>query len=268
MFYDLYIELCEKKNVTPTRAAVEMGISKATPTTWKKRGLTPQGETLNKIANYFGVSTDYLFGIEKTPVQKDGGKGAHLMNGNLAYREERREERINGKVVAMSPRPSFNHNRIAENIDFIFRTYLKGKKCVPLGDGYDLYLSEEDHFIPDFMVVCDRDKIKLDGVHGAPDLVVEVLSPRTMKNDKSYKKDAYAKYGVREYWIVSPDGEFVEVYLLDEGCFVLKDVYTFQPWTKEILTEEERTAVVTKFKCSLYDDLEISLSEVFGGLLP
>lgn len=74
MFYDLYIELCEKKNVTPTRAAVEMGISKATPTTWKKRGLTPQGETLNKIANYFGVSTDYLLGIEKAPIQSDGRK--------------------------------------------------------------------------------------------------------------------------------------------------------------------------------------------------
>ena len=67
MFYDLYLELCKEKGVTPTRAAIEIGISKATPSTWKKRGLTPQGETLNKIANYFDVSTDYLLGNVSEP---------------------------------------------------------------------------------------------------------------------------------------------------------------------------------------------------------
>ena len=127
------------------------------------------------------------------------------MNGNLAYQEDWREELIGGKLVAMSPRPAFNHNRISENIDFIFRGYLRGKKCTPLGDGYDLYLDENNHFIPDFMIVCDRDKIQMDGVHGAPDLVVEVLSPSTAQNDRGHKKEVYAKCGVREYWIVSPD---------------------------------------------------------------
>ena len=68
MFYDLYLELCKERNVSPTRAAIEIGISKATPTTWKKRGLTPQGETLNKIAAYFGVSTDYLLGNVTDPL--------------------------------------------------------------------------------------------------------------------------------------------------------------------------------------------------------
>lgn len=67
MFYDLYLELCKERNVSPTRAAIEIGISKATPTTWKKRGLTPQGETLNKIAAYFRVSTDYLLGNVTVP---------------------------------------------------------------------------------------------------------------------------------------------------------------------------------------------------------
>ena len=65
MFYDLYLDLCKKKNVSPTKAALDIGISKATPSTWKKRGLTPQGDTLNKIASYFGVSTDYLLGQEQ-----------------------------------------------------------------------------------------------------------------------------------------------------------------------------------------------------------
>lgn len=64
MFYDVFVSLCNEKKVTPTRAALDIGLSKSTPTTWKKRGLTPQGETLHKIAQYFNVSTDYLLGNE------------------------------------------------------------------------------------------------------------------------------------------------------------------------------------------------------------
>lgn len=76
---------------------------------------------------------------------------------------------------------------VSGNIFGIFRDYLKGKKCTPIQDSFDLYLDDENQFVPDFMVVCDTDKIKPDGVYGAPDLVVEVLSPSTAKNDKGYK---------------------------------------------------------------------------------
>ncbi len=65
MFYDVYLELCKKKKVSPTRAAIEIGLSKSTPTTWKQRGLTPQGDTLSKIADYFNVTVDYLLGTEQ-----------------------------------------------------------------------------------------------------------------------------------------------------------------------------------------------------------
>ncbi|MDE6935567.1 MAG: Uma2 family endonuclease [Oscillospiraceae bacterium] len=191
------------------------------------------------------------------------------MNSNLAYQEDPREELIGGKVVAMFPRPAFNHNRVAENIDFMFRSFLKGKACVPLGDGYDLFLSEDHHFIPDFMVVCDRDKIRRDGVHGAPDLVVEVLSPTTARNDKTVKKAAYAKSGVREYWIVDPEGKSIEIYLNQDGDLVLHDVHALIPdWMLAKMTVEELAEVVTQFRCSLYEDLEISIADVFNGLLP
>lgn len=98
MFYDLYLELCKEKNVTPTRAALEIGISKATPTTWKKRGLTPQGETLNKIASYFGVSTDYLLGNVSEPY-------FHLDNDRIkreinSYSDEEKTPTQEGKRVA------------------------------------------------------------------------------------------------------------------------------------------------------------------------
>ena len=64
MFYDRFKQLCEKKGVSCNKAAREIGLSNATPTKWKKTGATPVGETLDRIAAYFDVSTDYLLGIE------------------------------------------------------------------------------------------------------------------------------------------------------------------------------------------------------------
>lgn len=186
------------------------------------------------------------------------------MNGNLAYQAPLREERIGGKVIAMSPRPSVNHNRVAYNIATLFDNYLKGKKCTPFSDGTDLYLTEKDRFVPDFMIVCDTDKIKTNGVFGAPDLVAEVLSPSTAKNDKTVKKETYAHCGVREYWLVDPESKVLEVYRNQEGELVLHDVYAVHPdWSLAQMSEKERAEVVTHFKCSLYDDLDISLEDIF-----
>ena len=186
------------------------------------------------------------------------------MDGNLAYQDAIREERIGGKIIAMSPRPSVNHNRVASNIFWIFETYLRHKKCVPFADGTDLYLDEENHFVPDFMIVCDPEKIKTNGVCGAPDLAVEIFSPGTAKNDKTVKKEAYARCGVREYWLVDPESKVLEVFRNQGGELVLHDIYTLYPdWQLAQMTEAERAAVVTHFKCSLYDDLEISLEDIF-----
>jgi len=186
------------------------------------------------------------------------------MNDNLAYQEEIREERIDGKIVAMSPRPSWNHSRVAFNIAHIFERHLYGKKCTPIADGVDLYLDDDNWFIPDFMIVCDPDKIKPDGIHGAPDLVVEVLSPGTMKADKTRKKEAYARAGVREYWLIDPISKSIEIYYNAGGEFVLHDIYALHPdWEVEKMSEEERAALVTHFKCSLYDDLEIAIEDIF-----
>lgn len=186
------------------------------------------------------------------------------MNSNLAYREERREELIGGQVVAMSPRPSVDHNRVASNIFYLFHSYLKGRKCEPFADGTDLYLTEDDAYVPDFMVVCDPDKVKMDGVHGAPDLVAEVLSPGTARYDRGRKKDVYESCGVGEYWIVSPSDKLVEQYLLKDGRYELHMVYVLHPdWVLKKLSEKELAEVVTRFQCSLYDDLTIDLEDVF-----
>lgn len=186
------------------------------------------------------------------------------MDTNLAYQEEAWEEVIDGKVIAMSP-ASVNHNRISYRIFYIFEHYLKGKECEPFGDGTAVYLGEEDFYIPDVMVVCDPAKIKPDGIHGAPDLVVEVLSPGTLRHDRGRKKNIYERYGVREYWIVSPAEKSVEQYLLEDGKFVLHETRSILPnWMQAKMKPEDRDAISTEFKCSLYDDLTISLEDIFA----
>lgn len=192
------------------------------------------------------------------------------MTGNLAYQYEDEiwDEMIDGKIVAMSPRPAVNHNIISGNIYHIFKTYLSGKKCVPFGDGTDLYLTPKDRFVPDGMIVCNRDKIKPKGVYGAPDLVIEVLSPSTAKNDRGYKKRVYGTCGIPEYWIVSPSEKAVYVYLLQDRKYNLDNVYSLYPdYMLTKMTEEEQAAIPTEFQCSLFSDLVIRLENIFEDTL-
>lgn len=186
------------------------------------------------------------------------------MQTNLAYRDAFREELIDGKVTMMAP-ASAGHTYTADNILNIFKNYLKGKTCVPFGDGLLVHLTDRDHFVPDVMVVCDRGKIKRNGIYGAPDLVVEVLSPSTAKYDRGYKKTVYESSGVPEYWIVDPVHKSIEAYLLQDGRYVLDNIYTLYP-AEELaeMTDEEKATVMTEFKCHLYDDLVIRLDDIFS----
>lgn len=187
---------------------------------------------------------------------------------NLAYQGEYREEIIVGNIVMMSPSPAWNHVSVSGSIYNIFFNYLRGKTCWVIPDGFDLHLSGKNHFIPDGMVVCDRDKIKPNWVEGSPDLVWEVLSPRTAKNDRWHKKNACEASGVPEYWIVDPAGQSIEVYLLQEGRYVLDNIYTrYSEEMLEALTDGEQAALVKEFRCHLYGDLPIRLEDVFGDLL-
>ena len=190
------------------------------------------------------------------------------MNENLAYQytsdsEPWREELIGGTWVAMAPAVT-DHNRIKLNISSLFWSYLGDRECEVLPDGEAVFLTDNDYFIPDVMVVCDPDKVRKDGVHGAPDLVAEVLSPGTAKRDRGYKKDVYERSGVKEYWLLDPAGKSLEQYLLRDGKYHLENVYTIYPeWMKKRMKPQELAAIQTEFKCSLYDDLTIRLEDIF-----
>ena len=185
------------------------------------------------------------------------------MNGNLAYKDERREELIGGQIVMMAS-PSLNHNRVSKNLSYLFEKHLRNGTCEYFPDGVNLFLTDKDRFVPDGMLVCNPDKIRGDGVHGAPDLVVEILSPSTSKRDRIYKKKVYAECGVREYWIVNPVDRSVEQHVLEDGELVLRDVFQLYPdFMLQHMTDEEKAAVVTEFKCTLFDDLAIRLEDIF-----
>ena len=183
------------------------------------------------------------------------------------WQEDCGYEVIDGETVMMSPRPAVGHNRIAGKIYHIFMNYLKGRRCIPFVDGVDVHLDEKNTFVPDVMIVCNRDIIRPDGIYGAPDLVVEVLSPSTMNNDLGRKKDVYERAGVKEYWIVSPVEKAITVYRLQEGRFVLDYAYAVYPdWDWARMTEEERAQAQLSLKVSLYDDFVIDIREIFEDI--
>ncbi len=189
------------------------------------------------------------------------------MENAVAYQDDHAIiERIDGREVLMSPRPAIKHSAIAGNIYSIFRRFLRGKRCKVYMEP-DVFLDEKNRFVPDVVIVCDKDKIKYDGVHGAPDLVVEILSPSTMTRDRGVKKAAYERAGVKEYWIVSPEGKSIEVYRRIEDRFELDHAYVvFPEWEWERMTEEERAAARLSVKVSLYDDLSVDVREVFEDI--
>ena len=187
------------------------------------------------------------------------------MSGALAYKDEYEAyELINGEVYMMA-RPSLEHADISYNITNIFKNYLRGKRCRAFSE-VDVYLGEKDHVIPDVLIVCNPDILTEKRVEGVPDLIVEIFSPSTGMKDRTVKFSTYAKYGVKEYWIVEPRRKSVEVYLLREGQYVLDNIYYFytdKEWAD--MDEEELAEANTQkmIKVSLYDDFIIDVAEVF-----
>ena len=165
-------------------------------------------------------------------------------------------------VKMMSPPAFSNHNRVKDNVFSIFKGYLRNNVCVPVGDGQKVVLPSQkrgNYVVPDFFVFCDRSKYKADGLHGSPDLVVEVLSPKTAKLDRGRKKDLYQQNDVKEYWIIEPDKKEIEVYLLKDGVYDLDNIYRIS----DPETDDDPEGAVMSFSVSTFPDLVVNLEEIF-----
>ena len=139
-----------------------------------------------------------------------------------------RYELIDGYIFALAS-PSEHHQNMLNFINNPFQVFFAGKKCrVYLA--FDVHINKDisrniNVYQPDILVVCDKDKIKTNGVYGAPDLIVEITSPSTSKHDYTNKLYNYLKYGVKEYWIVAYNK--ISIFILDNDE-VIEYHYTYK----------------------------------------
>ena len=159
-------------------------------------------------------------------------QGEYTVDDYYNWPEDERIELIDGVIYHVSM-PSIRHQLIVGEIDFVFKSFVKSKKgkCKIFGAGVDVRIDRDDKTIvvPDIAIVCQKDNLTERYMDGAPDLVVEVLSPSTKKKDLTIKYVKYASAGVREYWIVDPKKESVVVYEFsgEEELDVQIHLYTF-----------------------------------------
>jgi Uma2 family endonuclease len=161
----------------------------------------------------------------------------------LQWTFEDRLELIKGKIFKMTPAPASKHQYISWIIASELYGYLKGKKCNAYPAPFDVRLprkrNDDDKKVftvvqPDICVVCDPSKIDARGCTGAPDIVVEILSPGNNQKELRNKYEVYEEAGVKEYWIVSPQDKTFLKYTLISGAYQPSRLMT----TGDIITTE------------------------------
>jgi len=150
----------------------------------------------------------------------------------IEWSDDERWELIDGIPYLMTPAPSPKHQEILGELFRLISNFLVGKTCKPYLAPFDVRLFPNEHRTdrdlvqPDLTVICDPNKITSYGCEGAPDFIIEILSPSTAKKDKGVKKRLYERAGVKEYWIVDPLHHTIEVYLLNqEGKYNEAEIY-------------------------------------------
>lgn len=152
----------------------------------------------------------------------------------LTWGEDERIEIVDGEAFMMVA-PSRIHQGIVAELTRQFGNYLEGKRCKVYPAPFAVRLFERDGdgpgdvdtvVEPDLSIVCDIDKLDKRGCKGAPDMVIEILSPSTLRHDRLVKLGLYQRAGVREYWIVEPETQTVQVMLQDGSSILqLHEVY-------------------------------------------
>jgi Uma2 family endonuclease len=188
-------------------------------------------------------------------------QGSYTYADYLTWRFEEMVEIIKGKVFHMSPAPTQKHQRVSYNLALQVGNFLRKSQCQPFYAPADVVLydgrksalqKKEIHTVvqPDLFVVCDPQKLDGQVCNGSPDWIIEILSPATKKKDLTLKFNLYEENAVREYWIVFPQEETVQKFLLDETT--LK--YEFAGNYSE-----------GKVPVGIFPELEVDLEEVFGN---
>lgn len=161
-----------------------------------------------------------------------------------ALPEGKRAELIDGRIYDMAP-PNAVHQRISSGLHGTIYSYIKTKKgaCEIFAAPFAVFLNKDSHNYvePDISVVCDRNKINEKGCNGAPDWVIEIVSPSTRHMDYGIKLFKYCTAGVREYWVVNPKTRMVNVFDFEHDRE--SDMYGFEDCIPVCIFEELRIRV-------------------------
>lgn len=183
--------------------------------------------------------------------------GYYTYTDYLTWKFSERVELLKGKILRMSPAPSARHQTIVGNIYGAVWQYLKKKNCKVYVAPFDVRLpvslkeGKTDTVVqPDITVICNLDLIEEQGCNGAPDLVVEVLSPGNTKKEMRHKFVLYEEAGIKEYWLVHPaDENLIKFTLNEEGKYIGSSFFT---------TDDE-------VRTPLLPDFVLNLEDVFWG---
>ena len=142
-----------------------------------------------------------------------------------SWDDDNRYELIDGEVFMMSA-PSVEHERISRELFVQLANFLKGKQCEVFDAPFDVCLSgkgdEDDTVVqPDILVICDKTKLDKQKCNGAPDMIIEIISPSSTKHDRLRKFNKYKQAGVREYWIADPVDQSIAVHILESGRYFI-----------------------------------------------
>lgn len=159
----------------------------------------------------------------------------HTYGEYLSWPDDLRYELIDGRAYAMSPAPTRRHQQVVGELFSQIHGQLRGHPCQAYVAPFDVRLprgTEADDEVdtvvqPDIAVFCDRSRLDERGARGAPDWIIEVLSPGTASHDQLLKRDLYERHGVAEYWLVHPGDRLVTVYRLLAGAYGKPHVQEF-----------------------------------------
>lgn len=187
---------------------------------------SPRYDTLLALEKAFHQYPDRVGeAATQYPVKK---QGEYTLDDYYALPDERRVELIDGIIYDMAS-PTSIHQIISTSIWRELMEYIEKKKgnCIPMVAPLDVQLDCDDKTMvqPDVLIVCDRDKVIRRCVYGAPDFIVEILSPSTKKKDMFVKLNKYMNAGVREYWIIDPKQKRILVYDFESETY--PEIYGF-----------------------------------------
>lgn len=151
----------------------------------------------------------------------------HTYGEYLAWPEEQRYELIEGVAYAMTPAPARIHQAMLGEIFRQIANALNESNCEVYIAPFDVRLPEPGEaddatmtvLQPDISVICDLNKLDERGCRGAPNQVIEILSPSTASHDQINKRAMYEKHGVKEFWLVHPGDRILTIYQLNEGSY-------------------------------------------------